>query len=80
MADETTPTLTLGQQRLRTGFNPSREKSVDRIKQDMATIIDEMKALGDASVDRELQRICAIAMAELETAAMWAVKAATYGK
>ncbi len=68
--------LTLGQKRVRVTFNPNAHNSVgnvvDEIKQRTAALIDlceELKAIEP--------RLASIAQTEFESAAMWAVKAAT---
>lgn len=63
---------TIGEQRVRTEFNPSNEGVVDQIKQKTAELInlcEELKAKDP--------RLASIAQTEFESAAMWAVKAAT---
>lgn len=70
----------LGHQRVRAGFNPSREQPVDRIKSDTANLINEVNTLMETSEDKEVKRLCALAMTAYEEAAMWAVKAATANK
>ena len=64
--------MTLGEKRVRTGFNPSSNLVVDAIKKKTAELIDlceELKA--------KEPRLAAIAQTEYESAAMWATKAAT---
>ncbi len=86
-----TPTPTLGEQRVRTTFNPSNESVVDRIKQKSAELIDLLQAVRNDEVSKtydktpqELQaqsgeklRLISLAQTGYEEAAMWAVKAAT---
>lgn len=75
MSQETeTPTLTLGEQRVRTKFNPSETDIVSQIKQKSAELIDMCEDLKRAGHDI---RLVSIAQTEYENAAMWAVKAAT---
>ena len=71
------PQLTLGQRRVRVSFNPSANSVVDNIKTDAAAMIDNINQISQASTDGEVKRLCALAMTEIESAAMWAVKAAT---
>lgn len=62
----------IGEQRVRTKFNPSADSVVDQIKQKTAELInlcEELKAKDT--------RLASIAQTEYESAAMWAVKAAT---
>lgn len=63
---------TVGEYRVRTTFNPSEKTIVDQVKQKTAELInlcEDLKAY-DA-------RLASIAQTEYESAAMWAVKAAT---
>lgn len=74
---------TLGETRVRTSFNPSATGSVDQIKQRSAELIDIASTLpkpDDAKQHGEFFRLTALAMTAYEEAAMWAVKAATFGK
>lgn len=64
--------LTVGEKRVRTEFNPSKDGIVDQIKQKTAELInlcEDLKAKDP--------RLASIAQTEYESAAMWAVKAAT---
>lgn len=83
---------TLGEQRVRTSFNPSDKDSVSQIKQKSAELIDLLQAIKNdevsktydktpealQSVSGEKLRLIALAQTAFEEAAMWAVKAATY--
>jgi hypothetical protein len=63
---------TIGESRVRTTFNPSNDSTVDQIKQKSAELInlcEELKAKDG--------RLASLAQTEYESAAMWAVKAAT---
>lgn len=65
-------TLSIGEQRVRTAFNPDQNSTVDKIKQKTAELInlcEELKAKDP--------RLASVAQTEYETAAMYAVKAAT---
>lgn len=66
---------TKGEYRVGTSFNPSADPNVDIIKMTAAALIDAINAL--PSQDGEQERLKALAMTEIESAAMWAVKAAT---
>jgi hypothetical protein len=68
---------TLGEQRVRTDFNASNSDAVAELNNDHARLIDKVKAISDATTDNEVKRLCSLAMTDLESAAMWAVKAAT---
>jgi hypothetical protein len=76
--------MTLGEDRVRTTFNPSREGLVDQLKQKTAELIDMIEtiklAAQKAGAHSELIRLCAEAQTRYEDAAHWAVKAATAGK
>lgn len=63
---------TIGEQRVRINFNPSQTDLVAQIKQKTAELInlcEELKAKDG--------RLASLAQTEYESAAMWAVKAAT---
>lgn len=63
---------TIGELRVRTEFNPSASDTVSRIKQLTAELINLCEEL------RERDELCAsTAQLKYESAAMWAVKAAT---
>jgi hypothetical protein len=68
--------LTEGEYRVGISFNPSANPAVDQIKSAAAQLID---ALAPIAADRGHPgaRCAAIAMTEIESAAMWAVKAVT---
>ena len=63
---------TLGQQRVRTTFNPSNDNIVDTIKYKTAELIDLCESMKDRDA-----RLAALAQTHYEDAAMWAVKCAT---
>jgi hypothetical protein len=67
---------TEGEYRVGIAFNPSASGAVDSIKLQAASLID---ALGAIAADRDHPgaRCAALAMTEIESAAMWAVKAIT---
>ncbi len=63
---------TIGEQRVRTEFNPAQSDTVSQIKQKTAELInlcEELKAKDG--------RLSSLAQTAYEEAAMWAVKAAT---
>jgi hypothetical protein len=72
--------MSLGEDRVRTKFNPSADGLVDQIKQKSAELIDLCHGGADKMNDPEQGRLWSLAMTHYEDAAMWAVKAATYGK
>lgn len=82
---------TIGENRVRTSFNPANDSLVDRIKQKSAELIDLCQAMKNDEVVRpenvtkedlqfnsgEKLRLVSLAQTAYEEAAMWAVKAAT---
>ena len=67
-----TSTLTIGEKRVRTFFNPASDGIVDQIKQKSAELINLCETLKEKDA-----RLASIAQTQYEDAAMWAVKAAT---
>lgn len=66
---------TEGEYRVGITFNPSNNPAVDRIKAQAAAMIDELHPL--VKEGGAVARCASIAMTEIESAAMWAVKAIT---
>lgn len=66
--------MTIGEDRVRTKFNPSANGLVDQIKQKSAELIDLCETLKAKD-----PRCAALAQTHYEDASMWAVKAATAG-
>jgi len=64
--------MTIGEQRVRTQFNPSQDSIVDQIKQKTAELINLVETLKEKD-----GRLVSLALTSYEEAAMWAVKAAT---
>lgn len=64
--------MTIGEQRVRTQFNPSQDSVVDQIKQKTAELINLIETLKEKD-----GRLASLAQTSYEEAAMWAVKAAT---
>lgn len=91
MSTESQELKSLGENRVRTTFNPSNDGTVDQIKQKTAELINLMQAVKNDeasktyentpdqknSVSGEKFRLVALAQTAYEEAAMWAVKAAT---
>jgi hypothetical protein len=71
--------MTIGEDRVRIKFNPSSDDLVAHIKQKSAELIDLCEAHKDKCAGGELNRLWSLAQTHYEDAAMWAVKAATYG-
>ncbi len=72
--------LTFGEKAVGIGFNPSGDKVVHATKTYFAAAIDQVDAIRQKSDDPEVKRMCSVSITELQTAQMWAVKAATWGK
>lgn len=70
------PKLTEGQWRVGVDFNPSGDNRVNAIKSQFAALIDDLNTIA-SDRDHPGARCASIAMTELESAAMWAVKAVT---
>ena len=66
---------TKGEYRVGISFNPSNDSTVDKIKRAAADLIDLIESINAG--DGEKARLKALAATEIESAAMWAVKAAT---
>lgn len=64
--------MSVGEDRVRTKFNPSADSVVDQIKQKSAELIDLCETLKAKD-----GRLASLAQTHYEDAAMWAVKAAT---
>lgn len=64
--------ITLGEKRVRTEFNPSKDSIVDQIKQKSAELINLCEGLKEKD-----GRLASLAQTSYEEGAMWAVKAAT---
>ena len=73
--------MSIGEDRVRTKFNPSANGLVDQLKQKSAELIDlcdSMRAQeGEPAISGEKARCISLAQTAYEEAAMWAVKAAT---
>jgi hypothetical protein len=68
--------MTKGEYRVGADFNPSGNEVVARVKELAAKLIDLVETI-DGAGDVEVARLRALAQTETESAAMWAVKAAT---
>ena len=73
--------MTKGEYRVGINFNPSNDDMVGKIKRQAADLIDLIETIpGNEMRDMrgsEVGRLKALAQTEIESAAMWAVKAAT---
>jgi hypothetical protein len=71
--------MTKGEYRVGINFNPANDDMVGRIKRAAADLIDLIESVLAQTADSvpDTQRLKALAQTEIESAAMWAVKAAT---
>lgn len=71
--------LTYGEKACGVNFNPDGNQDVAKIKQAFAAIVDDLhqRRLAYGAVN-ERGRMLSIAITELQTAQMWAVKAVTW--
>lgn len=70
--------LTYGQRAVGLKFNPGGNPLVDDIKYSYANIIDNLDKLRSETEDMEVIRMLSIAITEVQTSQMWAVKAVTW--
>lgn len=80
MGDEPTRDLTYGEKAVGVNFNPSQDEVVRVLKDKAADFIDICNGQRSESDDPEVKRMYSVAITEAQTAQMWAVKAATWGK
>jgi hypothetical protein len=59
-------------------FNPSNSGVVDTLKRAAAEFIDHCNNERGVATDPEIKRMYSVAITEMQTAQMWAVKAATW--
>jgi hypothetical protein len=76
--ENTETKLTYGQKAVGITFNPSGDGAVNRAKQHSANLIDQMNELRNSSESQEQKRLASIAITEIQSAQMWAVKALTW--
>ena len=77
--------MTKGEYRVGITFNPSGDDMVDKIKRAAANLVDlietipvpDVNSLESAMHSNDVARLRALAQTDIETAAMYAVKAAT---
>jgi hypothetical protein len=70
--------LTFGQKAVGLTFNPGGNPLVEQIKRNFAITIDHLDLCRTQADNAEKKRMYSIAITELQTAQMWAVKAATW--
>lgn len=71
--------LTFGEKAVGLNFNPGQNPVVQSIKVGFAEQIDSLNNLRESSSEGEVKRMYSVAITDLQTAQMWAVKAATWG-
>lgn len=70
---------TFGQKAVGLYFNPSGDPAVNECKTGFAALIDQMDAIrNQVSNTPDHKRLASVAITELQTAQMWAVKALTW--
>lgn len=72
--------LTFGQKACGVSFNPGGNPVVAEIKNDFAELVDKLHNTRLAENDPEVKRMLSVAITDLQTAQMWAVKAVTWNK
>lgn len=78
-SDDAAREQTFGEKAVGLSFNPSGNNEVDSIKRKCAAIIDELHEVRErANVGGEVKRMLSIAITEVQTGQMWAVKAVTW--
>lgn len=60
-------------------FNPSNDVHVDNVKVKCAELINSLHKCRNETEDGEKKRMYSVAITEIQTAQMWAVKAITWG-
>lgn len=70
--------LTFGEKAVGLTFNPDNNPTVNVIKRKCAELIDEIHELRINEPSAEIARMASIAITEIQTGQMWAVKAATW--
>ncbi|HDX1017757.1 hypothetical protein ACFGYT_05495 [Pasteurella multocida] len=70
--------LTYGEKAVGLTFNPDGNTNVHECKTAFAGIIDTMNKVRNQTSSAEVKRMCSVAITELQTAQMWAVKALTW--
>lgn len=70
--------LTYGEKACGVSFNPGGLQHVALIKEEFASIVDKLNNTREASSNPEIKRMLSIAITDVQTAQMWAVKAVTW--
>jgi hypothetical protein len=70
--------LTFGEKAVGLTFNPGGSVEVQSIKEQYASLIDNLNDQRNAAEDGEVKRMLSVAITEAQTSQMWAVKAVTW--
>jgi hypothetical protein len=70
--------FTFGEKACGVNFNPGGDPTVAQIKADFAALVDNLNGVREVCNNGEKARMLSIAITELQTAQMWAVKAVTW--
>lgn len=70
--------LTFGEKACGVTFNPGGNEVVARIKMEFASMVDDLNNLRNKTENPEVKRMLSIAITDVQTAQMWAVKAVTW--
>lgn len=77
MSDNTRE-LSFGEKAVGITFNPSKNLAVEAVKRECADLIDRLNADRNSAEGAEKKRMFSIAITEIQSAQMWAVKAITW--
>lgn len=70
--------LTFGERACGISFNPGGIPVVNAVKKAYAEIVNQLNDIRVNESDPEVKRMCSVAITELQTSQMWAVKAVTW--
>ncbi len=70
--------LTFGERACGVSFNPGGNEAVASIKKEFAELVDTLNHARHVADNPEVNRMLSIAITEVQTAQMWAVKAITW--
>ena len=70
--------LTFGEKACGVSFNPGGNPVVSEIKRQFAAVVDDLNLLREQTASGEVKRMLSLAITDVQTAQMWAVKAVTW--
>ena len=70
--------MTFGEKACGVSLNPDGNDLVAEIKSHFATVVDNLNLLRGVTTSDEVKRMLSIAITDVQTAQMWAVKAITW--